>query len=280
MTNGGPIAPISAIVSDLDRTLSLHYGIIGPTARRAIELAHRHQLAFIVASGRERSFLERIGNRHREIDGFVAENGCVLIVRGDGWSSVRLYDTEDLISARERIAGADLPETEFGDVIVSVRRGESEEVERLLRGLKVDLVPNVDRLMVLPEGVTKLTGTMALLDRLELDPWAFAAIGDAENDYELLANARVSGAPWNAVPRLRELATYRCRRIGPRGVLEFVEFLTGSAPERRRRERRGSPKGSRTGASRSRSSGPASTAAPTPYPPPPRARPGPSPRRS
>ena len=84
-----------------------------------------------------------------------------------------------------------------------------EEVESLLEGLKVDLVPNVDRLMIVPEGVTKLSGTMSLLDRLDLDPWAFAAIGDGENDYELLAHARVSGAPRNAVPRLREMATFR-----------------------------------------------------------------------
>lgn len=228
MSRTGVRAPVSAVVSDLDRTLSLRHGEVSGIARRAVRLAHDHGLKFVIASGRERAFLERFGRRLPGIDGFVAENGCVLIIGGDGGSSIRLFATDDLGRARERLAVAALPETMFGDVIVSVRRAELEEATWLLEGLKVDLVANVDRLMIVPEGVTKLSGTMALLDRLDLDPWTYAAIGDGENDYELLAHARVSGAPRNAVPRLREMATYRCHGPGPRGVLEFVQFLAGS----------------------------------------------------
>jgi hydroxymethylpyrimidine pyrophosphatase-like HAD family hydrolase len=82
--------------------------------------------------------------------------------------------------------------------------------------------------MVMPPNVTKLTGVLALLDRLGIDPTAFAAIGDGENDLELLAHARVSGAPSNAVPVLRPVVSFLADRPMAEGVGEFVEFIAAS----------------------------------------------------
>lgn len=44
--------------------------------------------------------------------------------------------------------------------------------------------------MALPQGVSKATGLQAALNRLRLSPRNTVAVGDAENDHELLRLAR------------------------------------------------------------------------------------------
>ncbi len=154
------------MVSDLDRTLWLTVGKLGRSAERAIATAHEAGLAFLVASGRNRAYLERFARRYGPIDGVVAENGGVLLLPAPGGARVkRLVDSADLRAAREPLAGAGLQEIDLGDVIVSMHRADQPEAERLVAGLGIDRVPNVDRRMAVPAGITKLTGTRALLDR-------------------------------------------------------------------------------------------------------------------
>jgi hydroxymethylpyrimidine pyrophosphatase-like HAD family hydrolase len=228
MTDWAGSSPVSVLVSDLDRTLTLPDADLGEPAERAIEAAHRCGLKLVIASGRIRAFMEELWARHPTIDGMVAENGCVLLLGRPGQPPARLFDSGDLSVFRARLADARLPDVEFGDVIASFRREDVDRAKALRGALHVDLVPNVDRVMAVPAGVSKLNGTLSLIARMGIDPTAFAAIGDGENDYELLVNARVAGMPENAVPPLKEVPGYHARAGGPFGVLEFIGYLEGS----------------------------------------------------
>ena len=56
------------------------------------------------------------------------------------------------------------------------------------------LLFNRGRVMTLPQGVSKATGLHAALDMLRLSPRNTVAVGDAENDHELLRLAEIGAA--------------------------------------------------------------------------------------
>ena len=142
---------------------------------------------------------------------------------------------------RQRLAGIPGAGVKYGDVVVWVPRSMGRRVARLVDGLAVDLVPNVDRVMVLPRGVTKATGMRLALRGLHLGSSRFAAIGDAENDLDLLRAAALSGAVGNAEPRVRVIADHVSRARFEEGVAEFVTGpLTEYLAARSRSHRRGS----------------------------------------
>jgi hydroxymethylpyrimidine pyrophosphatase-like HAD family hydrolase len=215
-------------VSDFDRTLVFSGEDLGESALRAIRLTHEAGLRFVIATGRTRSFMTRLYSRHPEVDGIVAENGCVLLYGDPHAAPVRIADGPATIEARLRLRGAGIPDLEEGDVVTSFNRVDRARAVAALGPAPVDLVTNVTRITVVPRGVTKLTGTQALLERLGLPADGFAAIGDGENDFELLQHAIVAGAPENAVAAVRDVAEFRTRTEGPGGVVEFLEFLVRS----------------------------------------------------
>jgi phosphoserine phosphatase len=65
--------------------------------------------------------------------------------------------------------------------------------------LPIALVFNRGRVMAMPQGVSKSTGLHRMLTTLRLSPRNAVAVGDAENDHELLRLAEVGYAvEWGA----------------------------------------------------------------------------------
>ncbi len=155
---------------------------------------------------------------------------------------------------RRRLAEAPWANAEYGDVVVSIPRPMGRRVGRLVRGLGVHLVPNGDRVMVLPAGVSKATGMKLALRALDLDSRSFAAIGDGENDLPLLRAAQLSGAVSNAHPRVVATVDYVCRTPFGDGVEEFVRgplaHYPALGPSSRRRGSGSSRRGPFRGPSR------------------------------
>jgi hypothetical protein len=93
--------------------------------------------------------------------------------------------------------------------------------------------------MVLPQGVSKATGLHSALDTLRLSPRNTVAIGDRENDHELLRLAEVGVAVEWGSPALRAAADIVLQGSGPPAVAEYVRALADSGrlpiPPRARR---------------------------------------------
>jgi Cof subfamily protein (haloacid dehalogenase superfamily) len=83
-------------------------------------------------------------------------------------------------------------------VIESALRGEAE-VTKATEGM----------LEVLPPGASKAAGVRRLREALGVDAAECLAIGDGENDEQMLREAGISIAVANAVPRAAAVATYR-----------------------------------------------------------------------
>ncbi len=86
-----------------------------------------------------------------------------------------------------------------------------------------------DMLEVLPPGASKGAGVRWLLDELGIAPRHVLAIGDAENDIEMLRLAGIGVAVGNAPPQVRQAADFVVASNDEDGVAEAVERFVLSA---------------------------------------------------
>lgn len=209
-----------ALAVDLDRTLLSPGSRADRSASQLLGEAQRMGLKVVLVSGREHTVLSSFSDRLRHVDALVAENGAV--VEAPLGSRVRVMGRATAARVRRRLAGSHWTDVQSGAIVVSVPIETRSRLEALLVGLRVEIVPNVDRLMVLPEHISKATGMQVALRGLRLADQPFAAIGDAENDLPLLRAAELSGAVRNALPEVRASVDYVCRKSFGAGVREFV----------------------------------------------------------
>jgi hydroxymethylpyrimidine pyrophosphatase-like HAD family hydrolase len=227
-----------AVAIDLDRTLLPPDGTAVRGASIVLSRVQRMGLRVVLVSGREHSVLGSFSGRLKHVDALVAENGAVVEAPLGG--RVRVVGRSTGVQVRQRLTRAGWAEVDFGEVVASVPRAMRSKVVAILNGLRVDLVPNVDRVMVLPKGVSKATGMQLALAALDLPARPFAAIGDGENDLSLLRTATLSAAVRNAQPRVLESVDYVCRASFGEGVAEFVRgpllraLRAGASPGSRR----------------------------------------------
>lgn len=213
--------PLVALVTDLDRTIASAEGKISRRARSTLARAQSMGLKTIVASGRPYAQLRRLVGHFGEIDALVAENGAV--VEAPRGASPIITGAAGTARLRERLLRPPPIAGEWGEVIVSIPANEVDAARERADGLPIRWVLNVDRVMLLPAGITKASGVALALAALGRAGGAFAAIGDGENDVELLTATRLSAAVANAVPALRAVAAYPCRAPGEDGVAEFLD---------------------------------------------------------
>jgi hydroxymethylpyrimidine pyrophosphatase-like HAD family hydrolase len=209
-----------ALGVDLDRTILREGRRIAPAAHTALREAHRMGLRTILVSGRLRPRLVELARELEDFDALVAENGAV--VQSPMGASARIFGRRTASNVLRRLEAVPGLEVERGEVIVSAGLPEGRTLRTAVAGLPVGLVRNVDRWMVLPDGVNKASGMEAALRGLGLAGRPFAAIGDAENDLDLLRAASLSGAVANAEPAVLASVDFVCKRSFAGGVLEFV----------------------------------------------------------
>ncbi len=213
-----------ALALDYDGTIARD-DRLDPSVKEAIAEARTRGVAVLIVTGRILHELQRVAGDLHFVDAVIAENGAVLHFPESGHTTV--------------LAPA-LP-TDFLDELVrrgiSFRVGESlvdaaaEDGARILeviRALEAPLVLafNKSRVMTMPQGISKGTGLRAALDTLRLSARNTLAIGDAENDHELLRLAEVGVALPRASAALRAAADHTLTGSDPAAVAAYLHDLT------------------------------------------------------
>jgi hydroxymethylpyrimidine pyrophosphatase-like HAD family hydrolase len=214
-------SPLVAFVTDFDRTLQRPGGRPTQAARGALRTARALGLRTILVSGREYVELGRLARGFGRWDALVAEDGAV--VEAPRGSPPKVFGRRAAVEIRRRLTHHPKLQGDWGEVVYSLARGHRRRLVRMLSGLPVHVTANVDRLMVVPAGVNKLTGVRVALRQLGLGNRPYAAIGDAENDVEMLKGAALSGTVGNGRPEVRRVADYIAVNRFDRGVREFAE---------------------------------------------------------
>jgi hypothetical protein len=176
---------------DYDGTIARD-GVLDPDVRTSLVELRAHGIRVILVTGRILSDLERVAGDLKFADAVVAENGAVIAFpNGHSWAVGQPPPAEFLDELRHRAIGF----TE-GQCIVETDATLAPQILSVIREreLPLALLFNRGRLMVLPQAVSKSTGLRIVLTALRLSIHNTVAVGDAENDNDLLAACEMGAA--------------------------------------------------------------------------------------
>jgi hydroxymethylpyrimidine pyrophosphatase-like HAD family hydrolase len=217
---------ISVLALDYDGTIAAG-DVLDPSVRNAVAAARTRGLTVLLVTGRILSELRRVAGDLHFVDAVVAENGAVVHFPDSGYTS-RLAPLVPP-ALREALAAREIP-FQAGECLVDADADDAVDILRVVRDLELPfvLVFNRSRVMTLPQGVSKATGLHAALDMLRLSPRNMLAIGDAENDHELLRLAEIGAAVEWGSAALKSAADVSVPGEGPPAVAEYVRRLAAS----------------------------------------------------
>jgi hypothetical protein len=228
---------LSAIALDYDGTVA-RGDVLDPSVRGAIAAAREQGIVVLLVTGRILEELRRVAGDLHFADGVIAENGAVLHFPDSGHTSTLAPRVSDEFTAELRRRGIPFA---AGQCLVDADANEAPHLLDVIRTLQLPLVLifNAGRVMTLPQGVSKATGLQAALDTLRLSARNTVAIGDAENDHELLRLAEVGVAVEWGSGALLAAADVVLTGSGPPAVADYVRSLAESGrlpiPPRARR---------------------------------------------
>jgi hydroxymethylpyrimidine pyrophosphatase-like HAD family hydrolase len=229
---------LSAIALDYDGTVA-RGDVLDSSVRKAIAMARTQGIVVLLVTGRILDDLRRVAGDLHFVDGVIAENGAVLHFPDNGHTSTLAPRISEGFMAELRRRGIPFG---AGQCLVDADANEAPRLLEAIRALEQPLVLifNGGRVMTLPQGVSKATGLHAALDTLRLSARNTVAIGDAENDHELLRLAEVGVAVQWGSAALRAAADIVLPGGGPPAVGDYVRTLaeTGRLPIPPRARRR------------------------------------------
>ena len=209
----------SVLALDYDGTIARD-GFLDSEVRAAIGDVRSHGIAVVIVTGRILSDLQRVAGPLDFVDAVVAENGAVLAF-ANGYSRLigrpapRVF-LEEL--RRRRI------EFIAGQCVVEAAASDAPQMLSVIRDLELELILsfNRGRVMVLSQGVSKGVGLREALTMLRLSPHNAIAIGDAENDHDLLAGCELGVAVSWGTQALQASADDVLQGEGPSAVAAYI----------------------------------------------------------
>jgi hypothetical protein len=204
---------------DYDGTIARD-GVLSPDVKVAIAEARARGIVVIIVTGRILSDLRSSAGELNFADAVVAENGAVLAFRS-GQTRVLVGRPPQVFFDELRRRGLAF---QSGQCVVEADASTAPAILATIRELQLPLVIlfNRGRLMVLPQAVSKGTGLREVLKILRLSPHNAIAIGDAENDHDLLAECELAAAVGWGSTRLQAEADEVVNGDGPSAVAAYI----------------------------------------------------------
>lgn len=169
---------------DYDGTIAQD-GQLNSDVRAAIAEVRTQGIAVVLVTGRMLADLRRVAGNLDFVDGVVGENGGVVALPGRDLRLIGQPPSPIFLEELRRrgIAFA------AGQCVVETDASAAPQILTVIRELELPLVLlfNRSRLMVLPQAIGKGVGLREALTFLRLSAHNAIAIGDAENDHDLLS---------------------------------------------------------------------------------------------
>jgi hydroxymethylpyrimidine pyrophosphatase-like HAD family hydrolase len=228
---------LSVLALDYDGTIARD-DRVDPSVLDAIAEARRRGIAVMLVTGRRLDDLRRVAGELHFVDGVVAENGALVHFPDGGLTTTLAPPIPPSFVARLQKQGIPF---DRGHCLVDADARFAPQLLDAIRELELPIVLlfNRSRVMALTQGVSKATGLSVGLETLRRSPRNAVAVGDAENDHELLRLAEVGAAVEWGSPSLRSAADIVIPGDGPRAVGDFIRRIASTGrlpmPERARR---------------------------------------------
>ena len=211
---------LTVLALDYDGTIARD-DRLDPSVLDSITEARRRGVAVMLVTGRRLDDLRRVAGDLRFADGVVAENGALMHFPDGGLTTTLAPPIPAQFVARLRERGIPF---QAGQCLIEADATSAPQMLDAIRELELPIVLlfNRSRVMALAQGISKATGLSAALETLRKSPRNAIAVGDAENDHELLRLAEVGAAvEWGSVS-LRAAADMVIRGDGPPAVAGFI----------------------------------------------------------
>ena len=214
---------LSVIALDYDGTVTRN-DVLDPSVRDAIAVARIQGITVLLVTGRILDDLRRVAGDLHFVDAVIAENGAIVHFPDRGGTSMIAPPAP--MAFLDELQRRGIP-FRAGQCLVDADANEAPRLLDVIRTLELPLVLvfNAGRVMTLPQGVSKATGLHVALDMLRLSAHNTVAIGDAENDHELLRLAEVGVAVEWASAALRSMADVVLTGGSPSSVASYVRAL-------------------------------------------------------
>lgn len=204
---------------DYDGTIA-EEGVLDPEVRSAIAEVRRRGIAVIIVTGRILAELEQAAGDLHFVDAVVAENGAVLWF-ANGHTRQLAYASSSQFLHELGKRGL---EFKAGQCVIELDAGAATQTLEVIRQMELPLVLlfNRSRMMVLPQAVSKGAGLREALATLRLSTHNALAIGDAENDHDLLASCELGVAVSWGSRLLQQSADEILEGNGPPAVAPYI----------------------------------------------------------
>lgn len=208
-----------ALALDYDGTIAQE-GVLHPDVKTAIQEARARGIIVVLVTGRILSELARLAGDLQFLDAVVAENGAVLYLPS---GHLRLMSRPPSHAFLEELRRRRIEFT-VGQCVVETDAGSALPILSVIRDLELPLTLlfNRGRLMILPQGVSKGVGLRHALATLRLSAHNAIAIGDAENDHDLLGACEIGVAVGWGSKVLQEQADEVLPGDGPGAVADYI----------------------------------------------------------
>ncbi len=213
-----------AIAVDIDGTLTDKKRAINC---RAVEALRKLRIPVVLATGNISCFARTAAKLIGVSDIVICENGGVVRFSYDG-EDIVLGDKEKCLKAAEilkRYFRIEFLDFELRKSEVCVRRTFPIEEARKILPEGVKIVDTGFAYHIMDANISKGRALKFIAERLGIDVEEFAAIGDSENDIEMLEVAGFGIAVANADLKLKEVADMVTSKPDGDGVVEALEFL-------------------------------------------------------
>ena len=221
---------LSVLALDYDGTIA-HNDVLAADVRLAIATARARGIVVLLVTGRIFADLARVAGDLHFVDGVVAENGSILHWPESGRTSTLAPALPGRLLAELRMRNIPFA---VGQCLIDANANDAPRILDTIRSLELPLVLvfNRGRVMITAQGASKATGLHAALETLRLSARNTVAIGDAENDHELLRLAEVGVAVEWGSAALAAAADVVLPGSSPAAVAAYVTELaaTGRLP--------------------------------------------------
>lgn len=212
------------LATDYDGTLA-HDGLVPESTVAALYRLRESGRKCILVTGRRLPPILELFPEVSVFDRVVAENGALMYDPHSGQETLLAKAPPEgfIETLRSRGVGG----LEVGRCIVATWRPFDTICDEVIVQHQLDwqITFNKDAVMLLPRGINKASGLARALDSLGSSSLNAVAVGDAENDADMLRSCQVAVAVENALQTVKEMADLVM--TGPRGagVEELIERI-------------------------------------------------------
>ena len=212
-----------ALALDYDGTIAVD-GVLDQAVRESIAHVRSKGIVVLLVTGRILSELRQVAGDLHFVDAIVAENGAALEFTDSGYS--RLLGSPPVPELLEELRRRNI-RASAGECVVEAEANDAPVLLDILRTLELPLALlfNRGRVMMLPQAISKASGLREALKILRLSEHNLVAIGDAENDHELLQTSELGVAVGWGSPALKAAADFVLEGTGPPSVAAYIREL-------------------------------------------------------